>query len=210
MASSKEEKEIVNVLSSLSPEGIAQLKALLGITSAQVPSGGGIDVPTLAAALKEAMAPPDLQEMTKAMFSIEAIAKEQAAKGQVVKPIKVLCQHPNGYAYTAVVVPSKAFRGGRVVSIEDETPPPIEWPANGSHHDDKGELNIHGKHYVWEMYRQPLYREVIGKELQWTHRLDMKHHYDKLKAEFDAKAEALNKEMADKLAIAEQAEPSIL
>lgn len=196
----KEDKQIVEALSSLSPEGIAQLKALLGITNETRPAGGGIDVPTLAAALKEAMAPPDLQEMTKAMFSIEAIAEQQRKEGKVVKPIKVLCQHPNGYCYTAVVVPSKTFRGGRVVSIEDEKAPPVEFPANGSYHDEKGELNIHGKHYIWEMFRQPLFREVIGKELNWIHRLDMKHHYDKLKAEFDAKAEALNKEMADRMA----------
>jgi hypothetical protein len=188
-------------LANLTPEDITRLRALLGAPS--------IGVSDLAAALKSALAPPDLQEMTKSMFSIEAIAKAQAEAGTVIKPIRVVCQHPTGYKYTAVVVPSKTFKGGRVVSIEDEEAPPIEWPANGSYHDEKGELNIHGKHYIWEMFRQPLYREVIGKELQWSHRLDMKHHYDKIKSEFEAKAEALNAEMAAKMTLAEAEHPAI-
>jgi hypothetical protein len=163
----------------LTPEAIEHLRKILAPTS---------DAATIAEAIKAALAPPDYEKLTRSKFNIEEIAKEQHANGQVATIVKVKCQTDSGYKYTACVAPSREFKMGRVVSIEDEEAPKIDWPANGSHHDEKGELNIHGKHYVWETFRQPLFRDVIGHELKWHHQVSAKPIFDKLKAEFEAKA----------------------
>lgn len=106
-------------------------------------------------------------------------------------PVRIKCQHPNGYKFTALVVPSKEFDGGRWVQIEDEQWPTddelcatIDWWHKRKRWVDASRPDLgydpDTKLWLYDNIRLPILR-YVGQELPIDWREDMKEAVKKLR-----------------------------